>query len=158
MSDAGTHLHDDAAGVALAAFGYLNPVLADLIHVTSELVFILNSARLLSSAGGLRRCLLQPEAAAGGNILRETELTRPDAADSASYSTVASARNNVARGFALPLHEPAHRDKIWQADAASPQPTKAARENAIVQLEEAVDATGCEQWPARRNSVPARRD
>jgi len=38
----------DGAGVALAAFGYLNPVLAALIHVSSELVFILNSARLLS--------------------------------------------------------------------------------------------------------------
>jgi Cd2+/Zn2+-exporting ATPase/Cu+-exporting ATPase len=38
----------DAAGVALAAFGYLSPVLAVLIHVSSELVFILNSARLLS--------------------------------------------------------------------------------------------------------------
>ena len=40
----------DSAGVALAAFGYLNPVLAALIHVTSELVFILNSARLLSGS------------------------------------------------------------------------------------------------------------
>jgi heavy metal translocating P-type ATPase len=38
----------DGAGVALAAFGYLNPVVAALIHVTSELVFILNSARLLT--------------------------------------------------------------------------------------------------------------
>jgi len=38
----------DGVGVALAAFGYLNPVLAALIHVSSELVFILNSARLLS--------------------------------------------------------------------------------------------------------------
>jgi P-type E1-E2 ATPase len=38
----------DAAGVALAAFGFLNPVLAALIHVTSEMVFILNSARLLA--------------------------------------------------------------------------------------------------------------
>ncbi len=38
----------DTAGVALAACGYLNPVLAALIHVTSELVFILNSVRLLS--------------------------------------------------------------------------------------------------------------
>lgn len=38
----------DTAGVALAAFGFLNPVLAALIHVTSELVFILNSARLLA--------------------------------------------------------------------------------------------------------------
>jgi len=44
---AGT-LSVDAAGVGLAAFGFLNPVLAALIHVTSELVFILNSARLLS--------------------------------------------------------------------------------------------------------------
>jgi P-type E1-E2 ATPase len=44
---AGT-LSVDAAGVALAACGYLNPVLAALIHVTSEMVFILNSARLLS--------------------------------------------------------------------------------------------------------------
>lgn len=41
----------DTAGVILAAFGYLNPVLAALIHVTSELVFILNSARLLSGSG-----------------------------------------------------------------------------------------------------------
>ncbi|MGD1072063.1 MAG: cation-translocating P-type ATPase [Bryobacteraceae bacterium] len=37
----------DAAGVALAAFGYLNPLLAVTIHVSSELAFILNSARLL---------------------------------------------------------------------------------------------------------------
>jgi heavy metal translocating P-type ATPase len=37
----------DAAGVALAAFGFLNPLLAVTIHVSSELAFILNSARLL---------------------------------------------------------------------------------------------------------------
>jgi heavy metal translocating P-type ATPase len=37
----------DAAGVGLAAFGMLNPVLAALIHVSSELLFIGNSARLL---------------------------------------------------------------------------------------------------------------
>ena len=37
----------DSVGVALAAFGLLNPVLAALIHVSSELLFILNSARLL---------------------------------------------------------------------------------------------------------------
>jgi len=37
----------DSVGVALAAFGFLNPVLAALIHVSSELLFILNSARLL---------------------------------------------------------------------------------------------------------------
>lgn len=37
----------DAAGMALAAFGLLGPLLAAFIHVTSELGFILNSARLL---------------------------------------------------------------------------------------------------------------
>jgi Cd2+/Zn2+-exporting ATPase/Cu+-exporting ATPase len=37
----------DGAGVCLAAFGMLNPVLAALIHVSSELLFIANSARLL---------------------------------------------------------------------------------------------------------------
>ena len=37
----------DAVGVALAAFGLLNPLLAAFIHVASELTFILNSARLL---------------------------------------------------------------------------------------------------------------
>jgi len=42
----------DAAGVGLAAFGFLSPVLAALIHVTSEMVFILNSARLLSGGTG----------------------------------------------------------------------------------------------------------
>ncbi len=39
----------DGAGVCLAAFGMLNPVLAALIHVSSELLFIGNSARLLPS-------------------------------------------------------------------------------------------------------------
>ena len=37
----------DALGIVLAAFGFLNPLLAAAIHVVSELVFILNSARLL---------------------------------------------------------------------------------------------------------------
>jgi Cd2+/Zn2+-exporting ATPase/Cu+-exporting ATPase len=37
----------DGAGVGLAAFGMLNPLLAAFIHVSSELAFILNSARLL---------------------------------------------------------------------------------------------------------------
>jgi cation transport ATPase len=39
----------DGIGVGLAAFGYLNPLFAAFIHVSSELVFILNSARLLPS-------------------------------------------------------------------------------------------------------------
>jgi heavy metal translocating P-type ATPase len=37
----------DTIGVGLAAFGYLNPLLAAFIHVSSEMAFILNSARLL---------------------------------------------------------------------------------------------------------------
>jgi heavy metal translocating P-type ATPase len=37
----------DAVGIALAAAGLLNPLLAAFIHVASELAFILNSARLL---------------------------------------------------------------------------------------------------------------
>ncbi len=37
----------DTLGIMLAAFGFLNPLLAAGIHVVSELVFILNSARLL---------------------------------------------------------------------------------------------------------------
>lgn len=40
----------DAVGVGLAAFGFLNPLIAAFIHVTSELTFILNSARLLPRA------------------------------------------------------------------------------------------------------------
>jgi Cd2+/Zn2+-exporting ATPase/Cu+-exporting ATPase len=37
----------DMIGMALASIGLLSPPLAAFIHVTSELVFILNSARLL---------------------------------------------------------------------------------------------------------------
>jgi heavy metal translocating P-type ATPase len=37
----------DSIGVGLAAFGFLNPLLAAFIHVSSEMAFILNSARLL---------------------------------------------------------------------------------------------------------------
>jgi len=37
----------DACGIGLAAFGFLNPLLAAFIHVASELAFILNSTRLL---------------------------------------------------------------------------------------------------------------
>jgi heavy metal translocating P-type ATPase len=40
----------DSIGVGMAAFGYLNPLLAAFIHVTSELAFILNSTRLLPRA------------------------------------------------------------------------------------------------------------
>jgi P-type Cu+ transporter len=37
----------DSIGVGMAACGFLNPLLAAFIHVTSELAFILNSTRLL---------------------------------------------------------------------------------------------------------------
>jgi heavy metal translocating P-type ATPase len=38
----------DAVGIGLAGFGFLNPLLAAFIHVSSELAFILNSTRLLA--------------------------------------------------------------------------------------------------------------
>jgi Cd2+/Zn2+-exporting ATPase/Cu+-exporting ATPase len=37
----------DGFGIVLAGFGFLNPLLAAFIHVSSELLFILNSTRLL---------------------------------------------------------------------------------------------------------------
>jgi Cd2+/Zn2+-exporting ATPase/Cu+-exporting ATPase len=37
----------DACGIGLAALGFLSPVLAAFIHVSSELAFLLNSSRLL---------------------------------------------------------------------------------------------------------------
>ena len=37
----------DSVGVGMAALGFLNPLLAAIIHVASELAFILNSTRLL---------------------------------------------------------------------------------------------------------------
>ncbi|REJ65684.1 MAG: cadmium-translocating P-type ATPase [Planctomycetota bacterium] len=41
----------DGIGVGMAAFGMLNPLLAAFIHVSSELAFIMNSARLLPAKG-----------------------------------------------------------------------------------------------------------
>jgi Cd2+/Zn2+-exporting ATPase/Cu+-exporting ATPase len=47
----------DTVGIALAAFGLLNPLFAAFIHVASELAFILNSARLLPPRSSVRaRC------------------------------------------------------------------------------------------------------
>jgi Cd2+/Zn2+-exporting ATPase/Cu+-exporting ATPase len=42
----------DSVGVVLAAFGMLSPLFAAFIHVSSELAFILNSARLLPAVSG----------------------------------------------------------------------------------------------------------
>jgi P-type Cu+ transporter len=57
----------DSIGVGLAAFGFLNPLLAAFIHVSSEMTFILNSARLLppvSSANKFVRGLLSQSTSA----------------------------------------------------------------------------------------------
>lgn len=54
----------DAVGIALAAAGFLDPLIAAFIHVTSELIFILNSARLLPARGGLRNLTSRGEASA----------------------------------------------------------------------------------------------
>ena len=45
----------DAIGIGLAAFGFLNPLLAAFIHVSSEMAFILNSARLLPPISSTRQ-------------------------------------------------------------------------------------------------------
>jgi P-type Cu+ transporter len=37
----------DAAGIVLAAMGFLSPMLAAFIHASSELTFVLNSTRML---------------------------------------------------------------------------------------------------------------
>jgi len=59
----------DSIGIGLAAFGFLNPLLAAFIHVSSEMVFILNSARLLPPASStsqfLRGVLSQSVSASG---------------------------------------------------------------------------------------------
>jgi heavy metal translocating P-type ATPase len=57
----------DTIGVGLAAFGFLNPLLAAFIHVSSEMAFILNSARLLprvSSANQFVRGILSESSSA----------------------------------------------------------------------------------------------
>jgi P-type E1-E2 ATPase len=53
----------DSIGVAMAAAGFLNPLLAAFIHVASEMAFILNSTRLLPRTSRLvsPAMSLQPE-------------------------------------------------------------------------------------------------
>jgi heavy metal translocating P-type ATPase len=48
----------DSIGVGLAAFGFLNPLLAAFIHVSSEMIFILNSARLLPPISSAKKLAL----------------------------------------------------------------------------------------------------
>jgi P-type Cu+ transporter len=47
----------DSIGVGLAAFGFLNPLLAAFIHVSSEMAFILNSARLLPPVSSAKKLI-----------------------------------------------------------------------------------------------------
>jgi cation transport ATPase len=42
----------DALGIVLAAVGWINPLVAASIHVSSELTFIVNSTRLLPRFSG----------------------------------------------------------------------------------------------------------
>src|SRR5262249_15280298 len=70
QSFAGT-LAVDALGVGLAACGLLGALCAALLHVASELTFILNAARLLPTrravhAGGPSACAAQDCDARGG--------------------------------------------------------------------------------------------
>jgi Cu+-exporting ATPase len=58
----------DTIGIVLAGLGFLNPLLAAFIHVASELVFILNSARLLPGVEGRRTALGSPHAAAQARL------------------------------------------------------------------------------------------
>ncbi|MDE2290821.1 MAG: cation-translocating P-type ATPase [Elusimicrobia bacterium] len=55
----------DCIGVAAAALGFIDPMLAAFIHVASELAFILNSARLLPGRPETRHAVLAPEAGHG---------------------------------------------------------------------------------------------
>ena len=59
MAEAERRVYADRSGPVLAgllaAAGLLNPLLAAFIHVTSELAFILNSARLLPAASATAR-------------------------------------------------------------------------------------------------------
>jgi Cd2+/Zn2+-exporting ATPase/Cu+-exporting ATPase len=50
----------DSVGVGMAACGLLNPLLAAIIHVVSELAFILNSTRLLPGRTGKRALSTAP--------------------------------------------------------------------------------------------------
>jgi len=50
----------DTVGVVLAAFGFLNPLFAAFIHVSSEMAFILNSARLLPPLGAAKAMMRGP--------------------------------------------------------------------------------------------------
>jgi P-type Cu+ transporter len=53
----------DTIGIGLAAAGFLNPLIATLIHVVSELTFILNSTRLIPAPEKEKPAGIEPVAA-----------------------------------------------------------------------------------------------
>ena len=60
----------DMIGIALASMGLLSPTLAAFIHVTSELAFILNSARLLPRTKQETPLEEMPDAATKGSLAK----------------------------------------------------------------------------------------
>jgi Cu+-exporting ATPase len=67
----------DVVGVGLAAFGMLNPILAALIHVTSEMAFILNSARLVSARDIIGPLAAAPSARSSGRLHWRPPIANP---------------------------------------------------------------------------------
>lgn len=67
----------DGVGVGLAAFGLLNPMMAAFIHVSSELAFILNSARLLPRSTGDVR---------SGNVVVVADVDDPEGLETSESS------------------------------------------------------------------------
>jgi Cd2+/Zn2+-exporting ATPase/Cu+-exporting ATPase len=47
----------DSIVIGLAAFGFPNPLLTAFIHISSEMTFILNSARLRPAASSMNQFL-----------------------------------------------------------------------------------------------------
>jgi Cd2+/Zn2+-exporting ATPase/Cu+-exporting ATPase len=70
----------DGVGMGLAAFGLLNPLFAAFIHVSSEMAFILNSARLIPRAS-LAAAITRQSRSAGAQSWEKTP--RREASDTA---------------------------------------------------------------------------
>ena len=60
----------DTVGIALAAFGLLNPLFAAFIHVASELAFILNSARMLPPRSSVQGPVPMKRSAANSAVVQ----------------------------------------------------------------------------------------
>jgi hypothetical protein len=84
-----------ATGIVLASLGFLNPLLAAFIHVASELVFILNSARLLPGIEHHRTPSASTHSRAQRRYLSPWQLSI-SAPDSSPRSLSASATRSIA--------------------------------------------------------------